>query len=251
MANKIVLVGDQKINGTGTQGHQGWFTGDTLINPDGVPIMIAPGIAEGTFADGDTTPDVSAATDWLTANTGATTITALDGGVAGHRVRLRIGDVNTIISGALTKTGNAIVCQVGDSFEWFYDGASWHQCGGNVGMGGTYVFVNGAAIVGWIDPTITVATQVDLSLTGVRKGACIAHLNFLFQLSGAPLIGLYILPKQTGSANYIGPIQNIGVGVWPQAFVALDGNASFKAYFSNNWLAVMTQNTALCCGYWI
>jgi len=50
------------------------------------------------FTDADTTPDVSGNKHWTTANTGATTITQLDGGQIGDEIIIRAGDNNTTIT---------------------------------------------------------------------------------------------------------------------------------------------------------
>lgn len=251
MANQKVLIGDQKINGFGTQGHLGWFTGDTLVNPDGIPIMIAPGIAEGTFADGDTTPDVSAATDWKTANTGSTTITALDGGFAGHRVNLRIGDSNTIVSGALTKSGRTIICQVGDFFEWFHDGASWHQRGGNAGLGRPEL-ITPATVTDWPAANVLVGAPatIDLSKDGVRKGAMGALVLHYFQCNAAVSAAFSV--RAYGISTYCQKAV-----VWQNAygygeiFVPLDNDARAQAYFSADWSAGAAINSGRVVAYYI
>jgi len=52
---------------------------------------------EVAFADGDTTPDVSGSNQFITANTGATSITNLDGTVDGQEIRILFNDGNTTI----------------------------------------------------------------------------------------------------------------------------------------------------------
>lgn len=57
--------------------------------------------ATTTFADGDTTPSVSAGNKFLTANTGATSITTFDDGAANQTIRITAGDALTsLVHGA-------------------------------------------------------------------------------------------------------------------------------------------------------
>jgi hypothetical protein len=49
----------------------------------------------GVWADGDTTPSVYGANAWETANTGATSVTALDDGEPGRIVTVIFRDTNT------------------------------------------------------------------------------------------------------------------------------------------------------------
>lgn len=88
-------------------------------------------MAVETFTAQDATPSVaSRASVYKTANASATTITAFDGGVAGQRFVLVIGDANTTIDfSSTTLKGNAGVdktCAATDSLHCAYDGTNWH-----------------------------------------------------------------------------------------------------------------------------
>jgi hypothetical protein len=84
-------------------------------------------IVWATFADGDTTPDVSAATYFKTANTGATTITDFDG-ATNATIVINITDANTTIAhnanirlqGGLAFTGAA-----NDVIRFVHNGSAW------------------------------------------------------------------------------------------------------------------------------
>lgn len=52
----------------------------------------------GTFTDADATPSIAGRSRWLTANTGATTITAFDDGGNGTELLIVFGDANTTIA---------------------------------------------------------------------------------------------------------------------------------------------------------
>jgi hypothetical protein len=77
---------------------------------------IAPGttwdgsLSWGTFADGDTTPDIAANIGWATANTGATSITDFEG-QTNKMIFVFFGDGNTTVVHDATK----IVLQLGFS----------------------------------------------------------------------------------------------------------------------------------------
>lgn len=85
-----------------------------------------------TAADGDATPAVNSLTELLVANTGATTITDFDDGVAGQSIRVHINDANTGISSSselnLGAAGN-YTAQAGGALFAFYtpDGATWYE----------------------------------------------------------------------------------------------------------------------------
>lgn len=86
--------------------------------------------ATGDFADGDTTPDVSDFSIWSTANTGATSITALDGVTGPARKTVIVGDANTtfvhsstfVLQGAgnfAASSGNVIEFITTDGDTWY------------------------------------------------------------------------------------------------------------------------------------
>ena len=102
--------------------------GGTLVTMDGVE---ATGIV--TFADGDTTPDVSGGRVFKTANTGATTIADFDLGKEGKTIKVIIGDVNTTIDFTASSlrgnvgvdwsptTDDHLTCVQDDAGIWFCD----------------------------------------------------------------------------------------------------------------------------------
>jgi hypothetical protein len=90
----------------------------------------------GGFVDKDATPDVSLAVNFVTLNSGATTITNLDNGYDGQHIRVFIGDGFTTIdfTGTALK-GNAGVDwspSPGDWMDCVFYGATWicavHDC---------------------------------------------------------------------------------------------------------------------------
>lgn len=81
------------------------------------------------FAAGDTTPAVTGATVFKTANIASTTITMLDSGVEGQTIWIWINDANTIFDFTGTNLkGNAGADwspTTGDSLEAFFTGTQW------------------------------------------------------------------------------------------------------------------------------
>ena len=87
-------------------------------------MMLGNGIT--AFVDLDTTPDVSGASVWTTANTGATSITSLDSGTTNQLVLIRCNDTNTtfVDGGNLALSAN-LVCTVNDTLTLWFDGTNW------------------------------------------------------------------------------------------------------------------------------
>jgi hypothetical protein len=83
-----------------------------------------------TFSDGDTTPSVSGSRLFKTNNTGATSITTFDDGVAGEEITVVFGDVNTtlvdgatlVMAGSANKTFAAT-----DVWTGIFDGSVWYE----------------------------------------------------------------------------------------------------------------------------
>ncbi len=86
-------------------------------------------VPEITFANADTTPDVSRGGVFKTANTGATTITTFDGGSQGMTIAVIFKDGNTTIDFTGTNLeGNAGLDwtpSVNDHMTCVYDGVNW------------------------------------------------------------------------------------------------------------------------------
>jgi hypothetical protein len=91
-----------------------------------VPVEGAP----VTFTDADTTPTVAGSRVFLTANTGATSITTFDDSVNGQEITVIAGDNNTtIVAGANMKTvgGANIVLTTDDAVRFVRAGSNWYQ----------------------------------------------------------------------------------------------------------------------------
>jgi hypothetical protein len=83
-----------------------------------------------TFTDGDTTPSVRGGHLYVTANTGATVLTALDDGYVGQEVVVKFGDANTDVDfTGTTLKGNGgadwTTIGSGDFMRCVYDGTNW------------------------------------------------------------------------------------------------------------------------------
>ena len=82
-----------------------------------------------TWADADATPSVANGAYFVTANTGATTITDLDDGVVGQVVFVEIADANTTIdftaSGLRGNVGVDWSPTTGDHMTCIYNGTDW------------------------------------------------------------------------------------------------------------------------------
>ncbi len=83
-----------------------------------------------TFADADTSPTVVGSRLFKTANTGATSITTFDNGVAGQRIDIIFGDGNTtLVDGAslVLRTGGNYTPAATDTWTGVYDGTVWYE----------------------------------------------------------------------------------------------------------------------------
>jgi hypothetical protein len=110
-------------------------TSASPLNLDGGALTAGAGTFTGrvvastitTFADLDATPSVSAGNVFKTANSGATTVTTFDDGVAGQEILVIFGDANTTVdesgnirlSAAFTSTADDTMRLVSDGTNWF------------------------------------------------------------------------------------------------------------------------------------
>jgi hypothetical protein len=97
--------------------------------------VIAPGaswagaVTYTTFADGDTTPDVSATIGFKTGNTGATTITDFDGATNKFIIIVAEDDNTTIQSNAniILNAGSDLKLETNDVVTFLHDGSTWNM----------------------------------------------------------------------------------------------------------------------------
>lgn len=97
--------------------------------PDYAGVVPVEGAAV-TFTDTDTTPTVVGSRLFKTANTGATSITTFDNGVAGQEITIIFGDGNTtLVDGAtLVMAGSANKTFAStDTWTGVYDGSVWYE----------------------------------------------------------------------------------------------------------------------------
>ena len=82
-----------------------------------------------SFTDADATPSVANGTYFVTANTGATTITDFDDAVLGQEIIVEIGDANTTIdftaSGLKGNAGVDWSPTTGDHMRCVFNGTDW------------------------------------------------------------------------------------------------------------------------------
>lgn len=87
--------------------------------------------AVGTFTNGATTPNISLASVWKTANTAPTSITNFLGGDAGKSFDLIFNDANTTLvnnANVKTKTGANRTPALGNTTRFVsYDSAVWYE----------------------------------------------------------------------------------------------------------------------------
>ena len=84
------------------------------------------------FTDGDTTPTIAGTNVFKTGNTGGTSVTAFDNGLAGQEITIIFGDANTtIVDGANLhlQGGLNFTSTADDVIHFIYDGASWFESG--------------------------------------------------------------------------------------------------------------------------
>lgn len=125
--------GDRVINTTPSAGGPyGWVCVTAGTPGTWRPISFAGG-SGGTvtaLADADTTPSVANGTNFLTANTGATSITTFDDGYNGQVVTLTAGDANTtLVNGAtlVLADGANFLPSTGDAITLQYNGTLWRE----------------------------------------------------------------------------------------------------------------------------
>jgi hypothetical protein len=135
-ADLVSFLLDSNANATGTLGNWEWRIADSnrtrraLMSNDGAFRPRRSGTLNGTqtFADGDTTPTVAAGNVFKTANTGATTITNFDDGVANQQIVVICNDSNTTLSdsGSLSLAG-ALTCAANKTITLVLDGSTWRE----------------------------------------------------------------------------------------------------------------------------
>lgn len=87
--------------------------------------------SQTAFAANDATPSVSGGSHFVTANTGATVITAFDDGASGQLLVVEINDANTDFDCTANANFNCggtdlTTPAAGDIFTWIYDGVAWN-----------------------------------------------------------------------------------------------------------------------------
>ena len=85
----------------------------------------------GTFTDGDTTPSVEGVRFWLTANTGATSVTTFDDGIPGQHITVLFNDADTtLVHGATLQLASDanFAAASGDTRAFATsDGTTWRE----------------------------------------------------------------------------------------------------------------------------
>ena len=122
------------LTGAITAGHYQIFSGAGSVIISAATNEISPewfgGSSVTTITDGDATPSVAQGRLFKTANTGPTTITDFDNGIAGQVIRIVINDGNTIFdfttSGLKGNGGVDFTAVAGDSVIAVYDGTDWY-----------------------------------------------------------------------------------------------------------------------------
>lgn len=204
------------------------------------------------LGSGDTTPSVASKADSYETNANGT-ITTFDNGVAGQVVNLVATDASTTIDAGLTLTGKTIPLAIGDTLSWRYDGSSWLQVGGSVGMGTTFVTLDPVVSVasGWIaSSNNNTYTDVDVSAY-LREGADRAEIMFYAVPSSGVVQLLGVRPNGSSDAlgKYVSAANAQGDPVVEIFEIALDDDAVFEAKFGAPWLA--TTNAGYVTGYYI
>lgn len=135
-----------------------------------------------TFTDGDTTPSVAVPNAlFMTANTGATTISDLDDGFSGQIVTVVFGDANTTVdftaSGLVGNGGADWTPSANDSMRCVYDGTDWY-CAISQAGGGSGVSVSGTPADGQVavwTAADTIEGDSDFTWTDTTGALSIGH----------------------------------------------------------------------------
>lgn len=111
-------------------------TSASPLNLDGGALTAAAGTFTGrvvtstitTFTDLDATPSVSAGNIFKTANSGATSISTFDDGVAGQEILVIFTDANTsIVESGNVRLSAAFTSSADDTMRLIYDGTNWFE----------------------------------------------------------------------------------------------------------------------------
>jgi hypothetical protein len=202
------------------------------------------------------TPSISGAASVKTANTTATTITGLVGGVEGQRISIYINDAFTTIAGTMTKTGMTIPLIVGDVLEFYYNGTSWKQIAGTVGMGQWVPLFNES--LGVLAYQYPLNTSVSLTSDGVRKGAVSVVGWFEFMLHNTETLDLQTNIRCRLSAgtdpsfdSWIDLVKSAGNIVSRACNIMLTDDATFILDFSTSTGYTFGTRTLNLSGYYI
>lgn len=119
---------------TGIYDGTNWYFDVTTGTPTFVTITLTGALIAtvDAFVDADDTPSVSGGTNFLTANTGATTITQFDDGVNGQMISIIAGDDNTTIADNANikhNAGSARLLGQYDIARFIHNGTLWVGAG--------------------------------------------------------------------------------------------------------------------------
>ena len=206
--------------------------------------------AVSTFADADATPSIADADVFKTANTGSTTITALDGGITGKTVVVIIGDANTTIDfTGTTLIGNGGVDwspASGDHMTCVFDGTNWYcdvttkavQAGAfttlsNTGLSTASVSAGITADVGSAQGGSPLTKDINEISTCANTGDSVTLP------SAAAGLRITIINNGANAADvFPASGDNLGAGVDTAASLASGSNITYVAYDATNWESV-------------
>lgn len=213
-------------------------------------------IGQGILTINSATPSVLNCEAFETANTSLTTITGFTGGRKGQRISIFVNDAFSVIDGSMTKTGMTIPLLVNDILEFRYNGVSWIQVGGTVGMGRWVPLFNKAlGVIAYEYPSYQ---NVDLTGEDVREGAASVVGQFEFSLHNSETSDLFTLlscrlSPGTDASFYIWMelLAASGNIVSPPCTIMLTNDASFTLDFSTSDTFLFGTRTLNIFGYYI
>jgi len=145
------------------------------------PGIILPNGAQKSFADADTTPDVSNYQNFRAVNTGATSITTFDGGVSGQRITVQTNNTNTtFVNGSTLKTTTVAnkVSVANATYEFILLNAVWFEVGEPIVLQ-TYTPSNDATDRTWDANAAVSGTGIDVADAGPANVALLSDHDAL------------------------------------------------------------------------
>lgn len=213
-----------------------------------------------TFTDGDTTPDISGGSVFKTANTSPTTISFFDSGVAGQRIWIVIGDVNTTIDFTGTNLsgngGTDWTPASGDMLHAVFISPIWYctltsnaatiESTWTPSVGGTATYASQNGVYSKRGRYVTVQCRMNITTIGTGSQQVISGLPYPAENTTPTSYGILPIYFNTLSTN-VATVVGLTVGSTVQLYSTLAAGSSMAGnsilgngtdlYFSGTYYA--------------